>query len=58
MDVGTTDRPRVVADFHRVSFMDLSGIDILISAHRALILPGTGFDEDLGPVRSSGPPFP
>ncbi|WP_346352805.1 STAS domain-containing protein, partial [Streptomyces sp. SID69] len=32
----TTDPPRVVADLHRVSFMDSSGINILISAHRAL----------------------
>ncbi|MYU62861.1 anti-sigma factor antagonist, partial [Streptomyces sp. SID69] len=36
----TTDPPRVVADLHRVSFMDSSGINILISAHRALTEAG------------------
>ncbi|MEU5798806.1 STAS domain-containing protein [Streptomyces sp. NPDC047813] len=36
----TTDHPRVVADFHRVSFMDFSGINILIGAHRALTEAG------------------
>ncbi|MER6473145.1 STAS domain-containing protein [Streptomyces collinus] len=32
----TTPRPRVVVDLHQVTFMDSSGINILIAAHRAL----------------------
>ncbi|MCS0603587.1 STAS domain-containing protein [Streptomyces sp. LP11] len=35
-----TAHPRVVADLRRVSFMDSSGINILISAHRSLTEAG------------------
>ncbi|MET8582279.1 STAS domain-containing protein [Streptomyces collinus] len=36
LDAITTPRPRVVIDLHQVTFMDSSGINILIAAHRAL----------------------
>ncbi|MEU4037820.1 STAS domain-containing protein [Streptomyces collinus] len=36
LDVITTPRPRVVVDLHQVTFMDSSGINILIAAHRTL----------------------
>ncbi|MDO0924310.1 STAS domain-containing protein [Streptomyces sp. TG1A-8] len=32
--------PRVVADLHRVTFMDSSGINILLAAHRTLTEAG------------------
>ncbi|MET8767405.1 STAS domain-containing protein [Streptomyces sp. NPDC004658] len=31
-----TPRPRIVVDLHQVTFMDSSGINILIAAHQAL----------------------
>ncbi|MCS0603742.1 STAS domain-containing protein [Streptomyces sp. LP11] len=40
LDASTTTHPRVVADFQRVSFMDSSGISILLTAHRALTAAG------------------
>ncbi|MEU4038979.1 STAS domain-containing protein [Streptomyces collinus] len=36
LDAISTPRPRVVVDLHQVTFMDSSGINILIVAHRAL----------------------
>lgn len=33
-------RPRVVVDLHRVTFMDSSGINVFIAAHRALTEAG------------------
>ncbi len=36
LDAISTPRPRVVVDLHQVTFMDSSGINILIAAHRAL----------------------
>lgn len=36
LDASDTPRPRVVVDLHQVTFMDSSGISILIAAHRAL----------------------
>ncbi|WDM16512.1 STAS domain-containing protein [Streptomyces lavenduligriseus] len=36
LDASGTPRPRIVADMRQVTFMDSSGINILIAAHRAL----------------------
>lgn len=36
LDASGTPRPRVVVDMRQVTFMDSSGINILITAHRAL----------------------
>ncbi|MFH9084112.1 STAS domain-containing protein [Streptomyces sp. NPDC017673] len=36
LDVSDTPRPRVVVDLHQVTFMDSSGINIFIAAHRTL----------------------
>ncbi|MGW4600574.1 STAS domain-containing protein [Streptomyces sp. NPDC004457] len=36
LDTSHTPRPRVVVDMHQVTFMDSSGINILIAAHQAL----------------------
>lgn len=36
LDASDTPRPRIVVDLRGVSFMDSSGINILIAAHRAL----------------------
>ena len=36
LDASGTPRPRVVADLHQVTFMDSSGINIFLAAHRAL----------------------
>ncbi|MEU1707868.1 STAS domain-containing protein [Streptomyces sp. NPDC005706] len=33
---GLADRPRVVLDMRQVTFMDSSGINVLLTAHRAL----------------------
>ncbi|MGW5330572.1 STAS domain-containing protein [Streptomyces sp. NPDC004014] len=40
LDFSGTPRPRVVVDLRRVAFMDSSGINILIAAHRALTEAG------------------
>jgi stage II sporulation protein AA (anti-sigma F factor antagonist) len=40
LDVSGTPRPRVVVDLSRVTFMDSTGINILIAAHRALTEAG------------------
>ncbi|MGW4596173.1 STAS domain-containing protein [Streptomyces sp. NPDC004457] len=36
LDASGTPRPRVVVDMRQVTFMDSSGINILIAAHQAL----------------------
>ncbi|CAK7286427.1 Anti-sigma factor antagonist [Streptomyces misionensis JCM 4497] len=36
LDLSSTPRPRVVVDMRQVTFMDSSGINILIAVHRAL----------------------
>lgn len=36
LDTSDTPRPRVVVDMRQVTFMDSSGINIFIAAHRAL----------------------
>lgn len=36
LDVSDAPRPRVVVDLHQVTFMDSSGINIFIAAHRTL----------------------
>ncbi|MCZ9355365.1 STAS domain-containing protein [Streptomyces mutabilis] len=36
LDVSDTPRPRIVVDLRQVTFMDSSGINILIAAHRAV----------------------
>ncbi|MGW4568981.1 STAS domain-containing protein [Streptomyces sp. NPDC004561] len=36
LEASNTPRPRVVADLHQVTFMDSSGINIFITAHRTL----------------------
>ncbi|PWJ02374.1 anti-anti-sigma factor [Streptomyces sp. NWU49] len=36
LDASGTPRPRVVADLHQVTFMDSSGINVFLAAHRAL----------------------
>ncbi|MEW2291052.1 STAS domain-containing protein [Streptomyces sp. NPDC047841] len=36
LDTSPTPRPRVVVDMRQVTFMDSSGINILIAAHHAL----------------------
>ncbi|MFF7976851.1 anti-sigma factor antagonist [Streptomyces sp. NPDC007905] len=36
LDASGTPRPRIVVDMHQVTFMDSSGINILIGAHRSL----------------------
>ncbi|MGW2713448.1 STAS domain-containing protein, partial [Streptomyces sp. NPDC001356] len=36
LDTSHTPRPRVVVDMRQVTFMDSSGINILIAAHQAL----------------------
>ncbi|MET8012911.1 STAS domain-containing protein [Streptomyces sp. NPDC005271] len=36
LDLSGTPRPRVVVDLRQVAFMDSSGINIFIAAHRAL----------------------
>ncbi len=36
LDVTDTARPRIVIDMRQVTFMDSSGINILIAAHRAV----------------------
>ncbi|MFF7970722.1 anti-sigma factor antagonist [Streptomyces sp. NPDC007905] len=36
LDVSDAPRPRVVVDLGQVTFMDSSGINVLITAHRAL----------------------
>ncbi len=36
LDLTGTPHPRVVVDLHQVTFMDSSGINILIAAHRTL----------------------
>ncbi|MFJ5560756.1 STAS domain-containing protein [Streptomyces sp. NPDC093250] len=40
LNVSGTARPRVVVDLARVTFMDSSGINVLIIAHRALTEAG------------------
>ncbi|MGW4567055.1 STAS domain-containing protein [Streptomyces sp. NPDC004561] len=40
LDVSGTRRPRVVVDLGRVTFMDSSGLNILIAAHRTLTEAG------------------
>ncbi|MBL1082266.1 STAS domain-containing protein [Streptomyces actinomycinicus] len=40
LDACDTPRPRIVVDLHQVTFMDSSGINILIAAHRALAEAG------------------
>ena len=36
LDVSAAPRPRVVVDLHGVTFMDSTGINLLIAAHRTL----------------------
>ncbi|POX57664.1 anti-anti-sigma factor [Streptomyces sp. Ru62] len=36
LDASSTPRPRVVVDLHQVTFIDSSGINIFIAAHRTL----------------------
>ncbi|MEV8046861.1 STAS domain-containing protein [Streptomyces griseoluteus] len=48
LDLTGTPRPRVVVDLHQVAFMDSTGINILIAAHRALTEVG-------GWLRLAGP---
>ncbi|WP_030338284.1 STAS domain-containing protein [Streptomyces sp. NRRL S-1022] len=36
LDASGTPHPRIVVDLHQVTFMDSSGINILITAHQAL----------------------
>ncbi|MEU8825146.1 STAS domain-containing protein [Streptomyces sp. NPDC048636] len=40
LDVPDTAHPRVVVDLRQVSFMDSTGINIFIAAHRALVEAG------------------
>ncbi|MEW2258661.1 STAS domain-containing protein [Streptomyces sp. NPDC047869] len=40
LDLTGKPRPRVVVDLHQVTFMDSSGINVLIAAHRALTEAG------------------
>ncbi|MGV9288433.1 STAS domain-containing protein [Streptomyces sp. NPDC003719] len=40
LDLSGTPRPRVVVDMRQVTFMDSSGINILIGAHQALTRAG------------------
>ncbi|MDI1457029.1 STAS domain-containing protein [Streptomyces sp. ATE26] len=40
LDFSGASRPRVVVDLRQVAFMDSSGINILIAAHRALTAAG------------------
>ncbi|MFF8595220.1 STAS domain-containing protein [Streptomyces sp. NPDC015220] len=40
LDLSGTPRPRVVVDMQRVAFIDSSGINVLIAAHRALTEAG------------------
>ncbi|MEU7061550.1 STAS domain-containing protein [Streptomyces sp. NPDC046197] len=40
LDVSSVPRPRVVVDLARVTFMDSSGLNILIIAHRTLTEAG------------------
>ncbi|MEU6366568.1 STAS domain-containing protein [Streptomyces sp. NPDC046931] len=40
LDVSSVPRPRIVVDLARVTFMDSSGINILIIAHRTLTEAG------------------
>ncbi|MEZ3181758.1 STAS domain-containing protein [Streptomyces pimonensis] len=40
LDVARTTHPRVVVDLHGVTFMDSSGINVLIAAHHALTQAG------------------
>jgi stage II sporulation protein AA (anti-sigma F factor antagonist) len=48
LDVTGTPRPRVVVDLRQVTFMDSSGINILIAAHQATTTAG-------GWLRLAGP---
>ncbi|MFD4552675.1 STAS domain-containing protein [Streptomyces sp. NPDC058466] len=40
MDASGTPRPRIVVDLSRVTFMDSTGINIFIAAHRSLTEAG------------------
>ncbi|MFF9360327.1 STAS domain-containing protein [Streptomyces griseoluteus] len=40
LDLTGTSRPRVVVDLHQVAFLDSTGINILLAAHRALTESG------------------
>jgi stage II sporulation protein AA (anti-sigma F factor antagonist) len=40
LDASATPHPRIVVDLSRVTFMDSTGINILISAHRSLTEAG------------------
>ncbi|MER6186104.1 STAS domain-containing protein [Streptomyces sp. NPDC001652] len=40
LDTSETPRPRIVVDLSRVTFMDSTGINILIAAHRSLTEAG------------------
>ncbi|GAB2895922.1 hypothetical protein GCM10027074_74370 [Streptomyces deserti] len=48
LDVSDTARPRIVIDLRQVTFMDSSGINILIAAHQAVTAAG-------GWLRLAGP---
>ncbi|MFJ4982127.1 STAS domain-containing protein [Streptomyces coeruleorubidus] len=48
LDVSDTARPRIVIDMRQVTFMDSSGINILIAAHQAVTAAG-------GWLRLAGP---
>ncbi|MER6036086.1 MULTISPECIES: STAS domain-containing protein [unclassified Streptomyces] len=51
LDLSGTSRPHVVVDLQQVAFMDSSGINVLIAAHRALSEAG-------GWLRLAGPTGP
>ncbi|MFF8092878.1 STAS domain-containing protein [Streptomyces sp. NPDC016675] len=40
LDAAGTDRPRIVLDMRQVTFMDSSGINILIAAHQDIATSG------------------
>ncbi|MFI0811950.1 STAS domain-containing protein [Streptomyces echinatus] len=53
LDVSGTPRPRLVIDMHGVTFMDSTGINILIAAHRTVTEAGgwLRLAAPTGPVR-------
>ncbi|MEU7423773.1 STAS domain-containing protein [Streptomyces sp. NPDC040750] len=51
LEVSDAARPRIVVDLRQVTFMDASGIDILIAAHQAVTTAG-GWLRLVGPTGS------
>ncbi|WP_308460673.1 STAS domain-containing protein [Streptomyces sp. Ru72] len=43
LDASDAPRPRIVVDLSRVTFMDSTGINILIAAHRTSPRPAAGY---------------